>query len=89
MLASLACRDLDSRFSVIGQGSFHINDTTTTDAGIYTCRFTNQEGSVDVDATLSILGMCYMLFAFRWRMLKRLNISQRDLNQQGEIASIS
>ena len=51
-------RDLDSRFSVLGQGSLQIKTVVESDAGIYTCRFTNQEDSVDADAALSVSGGC-------------------------------
>ena len=44
---------------MLGQGSLQIKTVVESDAGIYTCRFTNQEDSVDADAALSVSGGCF------------------------------
>ena len=49
-------RDAQSRYSVMGQGSLRILSTMEGDAGVYTCRATNQVDSVDADATVTVHG---------------------------------
>ena len=50
------CRNLQSRFSLAGQGSMRIDSVNEGDTGIYTCRATNMEDSVDADVTLTVNG---------------------------------
>ena len=46
----------DSRFHIIGQGTLEISNVQESDAGSYTCRATNQEDSLDADASLTVHG---------------------------------
>ena len=41
---------------MVGQGSLRIDNIIETDAGLYTCRATNSEDSVDADASLTVHG---------------------------------
>ena len=46
----------DSRYHRVGAGSLRIDSLESEDAGLYTCRATNMEDSIDAEATLSVLG---------------------------------
>ena len=48
--------NLDSRFSISGQGSLRIETVKEEDSGTYTCRATNMEDSEDAVATLTVHG---------------------------------
>ncbi len=55
--------NLDSRFSRVGSGSLRIDGLQAEDAGSYTCRATNQEDSIDADATLTVHGTALIWIA--------------------------
>ncbi len=56
--SGIPSRHLDSRFSLVGQGSLQIDALQQEDRGTYTCRATNAEDSVDAEATLTVHGVC-------------------------------
>jgi hypothetical protein len=57
MLASALCySNQDGRFSLVGQGTLRIDGVVEGDMGIYTCRASNLEDSVDAYTVLKVLG---------------------------------
>ncbi|ELU03642.1 hypothetical protein CAPTEDRAFT_17814, partial [Capitella teleta] len=49
-----APRELGTRLSTVGSGSLRIDSLQLEDAGLYTCRATNQDDSIDAVATLTV-----------------------------------
>lgn len=47
---------MDGRLNLEGQGSLYIGRLEGSDSGLYTCRATNMEDSLDADAMLRVLG---------------------------------
>lgn len=56
VLLGSICRELGTRLSTVGSGSLRIDSLQLEDAGLYTCRATNQDDSIDAVATLTVHG---------------------------------
>lgn len=65
---------MDGRLNLEGQGSLYIGRLEGSDSGLYTCRATNMEDSLDADAMLRVLG------EYLWRPLL-----SRPLNSSSQI----
>jgi len=52
--ATVDLAHLDSRFSLLGAGSLRIENLDVQDEGVYQCRATNSEDSVDAAAALDV-----------------------------------